>query len=145
MRGFWEKAFFSFFLMRKRLSTGQKWFMRPYLPLIRGMFVVRSGLRNLFRALGRNPCLQWFQKYQILQRGWQIWEWWSTIWQVWSGESGQPGASLTYNYCQLCSRLEANFGYVTHNELIVQGVFFFNFSSWFPVPTWKTCCSQPEL
>ena len=38
------------FLMRKRLSSGQKWFFRPYFPLIRGMFVF-SGLRFSFRAL----------------------------------------------------------------------------------------------
>ena len=37
--------------MRKRLSSGQKWFLRPYFPLIRGMFVLRSGLRFSFRAL----------------------------------------------------------------------------------------------
>ena len=37
--------------MRKRLSSGQKWFLKPYFPLIRGMFVFRSGLRFLFRAL----------------------------------------------------------------------------------------------
>ena len=37
--------------MRKRLSSLQKWFLRPYSPLIRGMFVFRSGLRFLFRAL----------------------------------------------------------------------------------------------
>ena len=28
--------------MRKTLSSGQKWFLRPYFPLIRGMFVIRS-------------------------------------------------------------------------------------------------------
>ena len=44
-------SFFSLFLMRKRLSSGQKWFLKPYFPLIRGMFVFRSGLRFLFRAL----------------------------------------------------------------------------------------------
>ena len=49
--GFEKKAFFSLFLMRKRLSSGQKWFLRPYFPLIRGMFVFRSGLRFSFRAL----------------------------------------------------------------------------------------------
>ena len=38
-------------LMRKRLSGGQKWFLKPYFPLIRGMFVFRSGLRFSFRAL----------------------------------------------------------------------------------------------
>ena len=44
-------AFFSLFLMRKRLSGGQKWFLRPYFPLIRGIFVFRSGLRFSFWAL----------------------------------------------------------------------------------------------
>ena len=48
--GFEKKAFFSLFLMRKRLSSGQKWFLRPYFPLIRGMFVFRSGLRFSFWA-----------------------------------------------------------------------------------------------
>ena len=48
---FEKKAFFSLFLMRKRLSSGQKWFLRPYFPLIRGMFLLRSGLRFSFRAL----------------------------------------------------------------------------------------------
>ena len=43
--------FFSLFLMRKTLSSGQKWFLRPYFPLIRGMFLLRSGLRFSFRAL----------------------------------------------------------------------------------------------
>ena len=37
--------FLSLFLMRETLSSGQKWFLRPYFPLIRGMFVLRSGLR----------------------------------------------------------------------------------------------------
>ena len=41
--------FFSLFLMRKRLSSGQKWFLRPYIPLIRGVF--KSGLRFSFGAL----------------------------------------------------------------------------------------------
>ena len=49
--GFEKKAFFSLFLMRKRLSGGQKWFLRPYFSLIRGMFVFRSGVRFLFGAL----------------------------------------------------------------------------------------------
>ena len=49
--GFEKKAFFSLFLMRKRLSGGQKWFLRPYFPLIKGIFVFRSGLRFSFRAL----------------------------------------------------------------------------------------------
>ena len=48
---FEKKAFFSLFLMRKRLSSGQKWFLRPYFPLIRGMFLLKSGLRFSFRAL----------------------------------------------------------------------------------------------
>ena len=43
--------FLSLFLMRKTLSSGQKWFLRPYFPLIRGMFLLRSGLRFSFRAL----------------------------------------------------------------------------------------------
>ena len=46
-----KKAFFSLLLMRKRLSGGQKWFLKPYFPLIRDMFVFRSGLRFSFRAL----------------------------------------------------------------------------------------------
>ena len=51
-RGNFEKIeFFSLFLMRKRVSSGQKWFLRPYFPLIRGMFVLKSGLRFLFRTL----------------------------------------------------------------------------------------------
>ena len=48
---FEKKAFFSLFLMRKRLSSGQKWFLRPYFPLIRGMFLLKSGLWFSFRAL----------------------------------------------------------------------------------------------
>ena len=51
LKGFEKKAFFSLLLMRKRLSGGQKWFLSPYFPLIRGMFVFRSGLRFSFRAL----------------------------------------------------------------------------------------------
>ena len=51
LKGFEKKAFFSLSLMRKRLSGGQKWFLKPYFPLIRGMFVFRSGLRFLFRPL----------------------------------------------------------------------------------------------
>ena len=51
LKGFEKKAFFSLLLMRKRLSGGQKWFLKPYFPLIRGMFVLRSGLRFSFRAL----------------------------------------------------------------------------------------------
>ena len=51
LKGFEKKAFFSLLLMRKRLSGGQKWFLKPYFPLIRGMFVFRSGLRYSFRAL----------------------------------------------------------------------------------------------
>ena len=35
----------------KRLSSGQKWFLRPYFPLIRGIFLLKSGLRFSFRAL----------------------------------------------------------------------------------------------
>ena len=46
LQGFEKIEFFSLFLMRKRLSSGQKWFLRPYFPLIRGMFVFGSGLRS---------------------------------------------------------------------------------------------------
>ena len=53
LKGFEKKAFFSLLLMRKRLSGGQKWFLKPYFPLIMGMFVFRSGLRFSFRALAR--------------------------------------------------------------------------------------------
>ena len=31
-KGFEKKAFFSLLLMRKRLSGGQKWFLKPYFP-----------------------------------------------------------------------------------------------------------------
>ena len=51
LKGFEKRAFFSLLLMRKRLSGGQKWFLKPYFPVIRGMFVFRSGLRFSFRAL----------------------------------------------------------------------------------------------
>ena len=51
-RGTFELGpFFSLFLMRKTLSSGQKWFLRTYFPLIMGMFLLRSGLRFLIRAL----------------------------------------------------------------------------------------------
>ena len=43
--------FSSLFLMKKTLSSGQKWFLRPFSSLIRGMFLLRSGLRFSFRAL----------------------------------------------------------------------------------------------
>ena len=53
--------------MRKRLSSDQKWFLRPYFPLIRSMFLLRSGLRFSFRALER---LDWrncmYQIYLVL-------------------------------------------------------------------------------
>ena len=51
LEGFEKIEFFSLFLMRKRLSSGQKWFPRPYFPLIRGMFVFKSGFRFSFWAL----------------------------------------------------------------------------------------------
>ena len=51
LEGFEKIECFSPFLMRKRLSKDQKWFMRPYFPLIRVMFVFRSGLRFSFWAL----------------------------------------------------------------------------------------------
>ena len=43
--------FFSLFLIRLTLSSGQKWFLRPYFPLIRGTFLLKSGLRFSFWAL----------------------------------------------------------------------------------------------
>ena len=51
LKGFEKKAFISLLLMRKRLSGDQKWFLKQYFPLIRGMFVFRSGVRFLFGAL----------------------------------------------------------------------------------------------
>ena len=48
---FEKKSFSSLFLMRKPLSSDQKWFLRPYFPLIGGIFVLKSGLRFLFRGL----------------------------------------------------------------------------------------------
>merc|ERR1711884_292322 len=48
---FEKKSFSSLFLMRKPLSSDQKWFLRPYFTLIGGIFVLKSGLRFLFRAL----------------------------------------------------------------------------------------------
>ena len=45
------------FLMRKRLlSSGQKWFLRPYFPLIKGMFPLISSLR-FSRMWGRTLSL----------------------------------------------------------------------------------------
>ena len=43
--------FFSFFLMRKRLFSGQKCFLRPYFPLNWCIFVLGSGPKFSFRAL----------------------------------------------------------------------------------------------
>ena len=45
LKGFEKKAISSLLLMRKRHSGGQKWFLKPYFPLIRGMFVFGSILR----------------------------------------------------------------------------------------------------
>ena len=56
--------FFSLFLMRKTLSSGQKWFLRPYFPLIRGMFLLRSGLRFLF-GHWKWPNLEWGKGHTI--------------------------------------------------------------------------------
>ena len=47
---FEKKSFSSLFLMRKPLSSDQKWFLRPYFPLIGGIFVLKSGLRFSFQA-----------------------------------------------------------------------------------------------
>ena len=41
--------FFSLLLMR--ISNGQKWFLRPFFALIRGMFLLKNGLRLSFQAL----------------------------------------------------------------------------------------------
>ena len=43
-------AFFSLFLMKKTLSSGQKWFLRSYFQLIWGIFFLGSGLRFSFPA-----------------------------------------------------------------------------------------------
>ena len=37
--------------MKKTISSGRNWFLRPYFPFIRGIFVLRNSLRFLFRAL----------------------------------------------------------------------------------------------
>ena len=50
LEGFEKIKFFSLFLIKKRLSSGQKWLLRPYFPLISGMLVFRSGLRFSFWA-----------------------------------------------------------------------------------------------
>ena len=49
--GFEKIEFFSLFLIRKRLSSGQKWLLKPYFPQIRGIFVLRSGPRFSFQSL----------------------------------------------------------------------------------------------
>ena len=49
--------FSSLFLMRKTLSSCQKWFLRPFPPLIRGMFPFRNGLRFWFRIWPQKPLL----------------------------------------------------------------------------------------
>ena len=43
--------FFSLFPTKKKLSNGQKWFLRPHFPLIWGIFLLRSGLSFLFWEL----------------------------------------------------------------------------------------------
>ena len=66
-------------------SSGQKWFLRPYFPLIRGMFLLRSGLRFLFRALEmpelrvrKRPFLVSEKRRRRLAKTsvWRIWLWW---------------------------------------------------------------------
>ena len=45
--------FFSLFLMRKTLSNDQKWFLRPYFPLIRFLFqAILVSESGLFLTLG---------------------------------------------------------------------------------------------
>ena len=48
LEGFEKIEFFSLFVMRKQLSSGQNWFLRPYFLLIRGMFAFRTGLDYRF-------------------------------------------------------------------------------------------------
>ena len=43
--------FLTFTHERKHLYGGQKWFLRPFPSLIRGMFVLKNGLRIWFWAL----------------------------------------------------------------------------------------------
>ena len=64
---FEKKSFSSLFLMRKPLSSDQKWFLRPYFPLIGGIFVLKSGLRFLFRAL--EVPIRKVRKRPFLRRG----------------------------------------------------------------------------
>ena len=47
--GFEKIDFFLIFLMRKRLPSGQKRFLRPYFPLIWGMFVLRSEKSHILK------------------------------------------------------------------------------------------------
>ena len=84
--------------MRKRLSSGQKRFMRPYIPLIRGMFVFRSGLRFSFRALEvpelrvRKRSFSFTNDYFD---GWQFWypswfcHWSFRRWSVYQLQAGR--------------------------------------------------------
>ena len=65
LQGFEKIEFFSLFVMRKRLSSGQKWFPRPYFPLIRDMFAFRSGLRFSFQALELQGQFSTYVKMEI--------------------------------------------------------------------------------
>ena len=49
---------FSLLLMRKPPSRGQKWFLRPYSLLIRGIFHLRSGL-NFHFGYRKSPNREW--------------------------------------------------------------------------------------
>ena len=60
--------FFSLFLMRKTLSSGQKWFLWPYFPLIRGMFQLRSGLDFRF-GHWKCPNREWGKGHISSERG----------------------------------------------------------------------------
>ena len=64
--------FFSLVLMRKPLSCGPKWFLRPYFLLIRDMFLFRSGLRFSFRALEFRIWKCWSSYCYIGGRG--VWQ-----------------------------------------------------------------------
>ena len=50
------RPLFSLFLIWTPLSSGQKWFLRPYFPLIRGSFLLRSCLGFCF---GHWKCPNW--------------------------------------------------------------------------------------
>ena len=68
--GFELGPFFSLFLMRKCLSSGQKGLLMPHFPQIRGIFVCRVVLDFCFRkrkrALTQNSLNSWFWSFVFL-------------------------------------------------------------------------------